>query len=209
MQESIENRRPIKSRSAKWAEVSAQYLVSLGITPNTVSMVSIFFAVIGAGILMISKSPIALIFVVVMIQARLICNLLDGMVAIEGGKKTAVGAMYNEIPDRFADSFLIIALGYAVGIEWLGWAGALMAMFTAYIRLLGGSLGLAQDFRGPMAKQHRMAVMTIACLVGALEGLIFSTNYALLIAAWIIFLGSFVTVFTRMFAVANALNAKQ
>lgn len=208
MQESIENRRPIKSRSAKWAEFSAQKLVLWGITPNAVSMISIFFAVIGAGILIISKSPIALILVVVMIQARLICNLLDGMVAIEGGKKTPVGAMYNEIPDRFADSFLIIALGYAIGIEWLGWAGALMAMFTAYIRLLGGSLGLAQDFRGPMAKQHRMAVMSIACIAGAVEGLMFSTNYALVIAAWIIFLGSFITVFTRMSAIANALRVK-
>ena len=208
MQESIENRRPIKSRSAKWAEFSAQKLVLWGITPNAVSMISIFFAVIGAGILLVSKSPIALIFVVVMIQARLICNLLDGMVAIEGGKKTPVGAMYNEIPDRFADSFLIIALGYAIGIEWLGWAGALMAMFTAYIRLLGGSLGLAQDFRGPMAKQHRMAVMSVACIVGAVEGLIFSTNYALVIAACIIFLGSLNTVFTRMSAIANALRAK-
>ncbi|MDD5358775.1 MAG: CDP-alcohol phosphatidyltransferase family protein [Sulfurovaceae bacterium] len=208
MQENIENRRPIKSRSAKWAEFSAQKLVSWGITPNTVSVVSIFFAAIGALVLIVSKSPVALVFVVLMIQARLICNLLDGMVAIEGGKKTPVGAMYNEIPDRFADSFLIIALGYAIGIEWLGWAGALMAMFTAYIRLLGGSLGLAQDFRGPMAKQHRMAVMTIACIVGALEGLTLSTNYALIIAAWIIFLGSFITVFTRMFAIANALRAK-
>lgn len=208
MQESIENRRPIKSRSAKWAEFSAQKLVLWGITPNAVSMISIFFAVIGAGILLVSKSLIALIFVVVMIQARLICNLLDGMVAIEGGKKTPVGAMYNEIPDRFADSFLIIALGYAIGIEWLGWAGALMAMFTAYIRLLGGSLGLAQDFRGPMAKQHRMAVMSVACIAGAVEGLMFSTNYTLVIAAWIIFLGSFITVFTRMSAIANALRAK-
>ncbi|MDD5549297.1 MAG: CDP-alcohol phosphatidyltransferase family protein [Sulfurovaceae bacterium] len=208
MQEKIENRRPIKSRSAKWAEFSAQKLVSWGITPNTVSVVSVFFAAIGALVLIVSKSPVALVFVVLMIQARLICNLLDGMVAIEGGKKTPVGAMYNEIPDRFADSFLIIALGYAIGIEWLGWAGALMAMFTAYIRLLGGSLGLAQDFRGPMAKQHRMAVMTIACIVGALEGLTFSTNYALIIAAWIIFLGSFITVFTRMFAIANVLRAK-
>ncbi len=208
MQESIENRRPIKSRSAKWAEFSAQKLVLWGITPNTVSVISIFFAAIGALVLIVSKSPVALIFVVVMIQARLICNLLDGMVAIEGGKKTPVGAMYNEIPDRFADSFLIIALGYAIGIEWLGWAGALMAMFTAYIRLLGGSLGLIQDFRGPMAKQHRMAVMSVACIAGAVEGLIFSTNYALVIAAWIIFLGSLITVFTRMSAIANALRAK-
>ena len=43
---------------------------------------------------------------------------------------------------------------------WLGWLGALAAAVTAYIRVLGGSLGLPQDFRGPLAKPHRMVVMT-------------------------------------------------
>ena len=47
--------------------------------------------------------------------------------------------------------------------------GALAAAVTAYIRVLGGSLGLPQDFRGPMAKPHRMAVLTIACVLGAFE----------------------------------------
>jgi phosphatidylglycerophosphate synthase len=205
---SEENRRPIKSRSAKWAQMSASKLAKMGVTPNTVSVVSIFFAALGGLILLNDQSAISLVLVVVMIQARLICNLLDGMVAIEGGKKTPVGAMYNEIPDRFADSFLIIALGYAVGAEWLGWAGALAAMFTAYIRLMGGSLGLAQDFRGPMAKQHRMAVMSAACLIGVGESLFTHTGYALTAAAWIIFLGSLLTVFTRMSAMARELRCK-
>jgi hypothetical protein len=35
------------------------------------------------------------------------------MVAIEGGKKSSVGALYNEFPDRIADSLFIVALGYA------------------------------------------------------------------------------------------------
>ena len=38
----------------------------------------------------------------------------------------------------------------------LGWAAAVLALLTAYIRALSGSLGLPQRFLGPMAKQHRM-----------------------------------------------------
>ena len=48
-------------------------------------------------------------------QSRLLCNLFDGMVAIEGGKKSANGDLYNDMPDRFADALFIIPVGYVAG----------------------------------------------------------------------------------------------
>ena len=140
------------------------------------------------------------------VQARLICNLLDGMVAIEGGKKSSVGSLYNEFPDRIADSLLIVALGYSVGWPALGWFGALAAALTAYIRVFGGSLGFARDFRGPMAKQQRMAVLTVGCVVGAAESLLTGTNYVLIAAAVIIAVGSVVTCVTRTLAIVAKLK---
>src|SRR5678815_5763367 len=115
------------------------------------------------------------------------------MVAIEGGKQSPLGMLYNEFHDRIADTLLIVALGYTIAQPWIGWLGALAAMATAYIRVFGGALGLAQDFRGPMAKQHRMAIMTAGCLAGAIESVIWNTNYALMIASYLIMLGSLVT----------------
>src|SRR5580704_9009176 len=135
-----------------------------------------------------------------------VCNLLDGMVAIEGGKKSSVGSLYNEFPDRIADSLFIVALGYAVGWPALGWFGALAAALTAYVRVFGGSLGFTQDFRGPMAKQQRMAVLTAACVVGAAEWLLTGTQYALIAAAFIIAAGSVVTCATRTLAIAAKLR---
>ena len=142
------------------------------------------------------------------IQARLACNLLDGMVAMEWGKKSPLGHLYNEFPDRVADSVLIVSLGYAIGIPVLGWFGALAAALTAYVRVFGASLGLPQDFRGPMAKQHRMAVMTAGCLAGALELLIAGTVYALIVAAVLIAFGSVVTCVTRTIAMAARLKER-
>jgi phosphatidylglycerophosphate synthase len=93
----------------------------------------------------------AFIAAAVCVQLRLLCNLLDGMVAIEGGKSTATGALFNEIPDRLADPLFLVPLGYASGYPWLGWLAALLAVLTAYIRVLGGALGLPQDL-GVFAK---------------------------------------------------------
>jgi phosphatidylglycerophosphate synthase len=142
------------------------------------------------------------------VQLRLLCNLLDGMVAVEGKRQSPTGVLYNEVPDRLADSLLIVALGYAVGVPWLGWAGALAAAITAYIRVLGGSQGLSQDFRGPMAKPHRMAVLTAACVLGAIELSVWGSQWALMLAAWIIALGSVVTCGTRLLAIARQLRAR-
>ena len=54
----------------------------------------------------------------------------------------------------------------------LGWCAAVLAVLTAYVRVLGGSLGVTQHFIGPMAKQHRMFTLTIATLLSAVETLL-------------------------------------
>jgi phosphatidylglycerophosphate synthase len=200
------NRRPIASRSTGWAKASASFLARTNVTPNQISATSVLFAAAGAALLVLKPDAIGLIGCALAVQARLVCNLLDGMVAIEGGKKSAVGALYNEFPDRVADSLFIVALGYCVSWPALGWFGALAAALTAYIRVFGGSLGLAQDFRGPMAKQQRMAVLTIACVAGAAEYLFTATRYALIAAAVIIAAGSIVTCATRTLAIAAELR---
>src|SRR5262245_59622296 len=206
MVEGEQNRRPVRSRSSKLAQRGAVLLAAAGISPNQISVTSVVFACTGAFFLLWLPGPAGLIGCAPSIQGRLACNLLHGMVAIEGGKKSSVGQLYNEFPDRVADSVLIDALGYAIELPALGWFGALAAALTAYVRIFGGSLGLPQDFRGPMAKQHRMAVMTVACLAGALENVMAGTNYALIAAAVVIAIGSVLTCITRTAAMAAQLK---
>jgi len=143
-------------------------------------VLSIIFAA-GAGTAIYFSGRIAsplrvslLVIAAACVQLRLICNMLDGMVAIEGGLQTKSGAVFNDLPDRISDAFILVSVGYAVpGLPFgvaLGWLAALLAVFTAYIRMLGGASGLAHDFSGPMAKPHRMAVVTVGCLASGFEG---------------------------------------
>ena len=114
-----------------------------------------------------------LVLAVAGIQGRLLCNMLDGMVAIEGGRQTKSGEIFNDLPDRVADAVIFVCAGYAArehpfGVE-LGYIAAILAVFTAYVRMLGGASGLKQSFIGPMAKQHRMFTLTLACVLSIFE----------------------------------------
>lgn len=201
-----DNRRPIKTRSAGWAKYLTDFLVKRDISPNQISVASIAFALAGAVALNIDNGLVGSIICAVGIQLRLLCNLFDGMVAIEGGKKSDIGSLYNEFPDRIADSLLIIALGYAIGHADLGWFAALAAALTAYVRVFGGSIGLKQSFMGPMAKQHRMAVMTGALVLNAIETSLYGTHYSLLVALIVIAAGSAATCVTRTLAISRQLK---
>ncbi|MEQ4925060.1 CDP-alcohol phosphatidyltransferase family protein [Proteus hauseri] len=202
------NRRPIKARETHWATTCSRWLQKRGATPNGISMFSILFAAFAGIALFFAFSDThylirSSLFIVgaLMIQCRLICNLLDGMVAVEGGMKSPVGAVYNELPDRIADTLIIIGVGYGLSSHFpiaitLGWVGAFFAVMTAYVRVLGGSCGLEQRFTGPMAKQHRMALLTFIAIIAAFTPVLWGA-WLFLIALWIIIAGAALTTIFR------------
>ncbi len=145
------------------------------------------------------------------IQARLLCNLFDGMVAVEGDKAGKSGEVYNDFPDRLADPIILIAAGYAAtgwhGVE-LGWLAGILAVMTAYVRVLGRSIGAGIHFIGPMAKQHRMAVMTAACLLEIGATFAHWQGRLLWVALIVIDLGCVITVVRRLRLIVRELEAK-
>ncbi|HEX3889229.1 MAG TPA: CDP-alcohol phosphatidyltransferase family protein [Verrucomicrobiae bacterium] len=145
-------------------------------------------------------------------QLRLLCNLFDGMVAIEGGFKTKAGEIFNELPDRFSDAFIFIGAAYSLPeFAWtreLGWAAAVLSIITAYVRALGASMGAGQQFIGPMAKQQRMALMTAACLVGAFAPFWSSLAKVIPLALGIVIVGCVFTIFRRCFRIAREMESR-
>ena len=168
-------RRPLATREKRWAVNLARALSGAGIPPNAISTASLVFAV-AAGLVLWRTGHatglarvLELLAAAACIQLRLLCNMLDGMVAIEGGRQTAYGELFNDMPDRFADIAIFVGAGYGLSaFAWgpaLGWLAALFAVLTAYVRLLGGAMGARQYFSGPLAKPQRMAVMTFASIL--------------------------------------------
>jgi phosphatidylglycerophosphate synthase len=172
--ESPTSRRPLKSRESPFFQMVAARLAGAGVAPNTISLMSVVFGVAaGFSFAITSISPpwmarVCFIAAAAFIQARLICNLVDGMVAVEHQRQSPSGELWNEVPDRFSDLATIIGAGYALGGHpILGFIGTILALLTAYIRALGASVGAGQIFTGIGGKPQRMFLLTITAITAA------------------------------------------
>jgi len=211
-------RRPLKTRQRQWAKVIAGFLVRQRVHPNLISVLSIFCAAL-AGVALSSSSystpphrVLLLLVAVAGIQLRLLCNMLDGMVAVEGKMQTKSGEIFNDLPDRISDALILVSAGYAVpDLPYgpaLGWCAALLAIFTAYVRLLGGASGLPQSFMGPMAKPHRMATLTAACLLSVVELKFLHPGTLVWIALVVINIGCVITIWRRTAHIFRGLESR-
>jgi phosphatidylglycerophosphate synthase len=207
-------RRPLASRNAGWAKSLASKLVAAEVTPNQISRASIGFAALGTFLFALApRAPgilewLLLLLAAGTIQARLICNLLDGMVAIEGGQAEKDGPFWNEAPDRVADLLLLGGAGMAAGNPALGFLTAVLAIATAYIRELGRAEGLPPDYSGPMAKPQRMAALTIGTVVAAFSPFGTTAEGVLSLTLWIVVAGTAATILRRSLRLISALKAR-
>jgi phosphatidylglycerophosphate synthase len=165
------DRRPISTRNRKWAQATTTWLATRNVSPNAISiagMCACIVAGIALAVTSIAEYRILWIIAALGAQLRLTANMLDGMVALASGGDSRVGELYNEVPDRISDAAAFIGAGFAWGGNIaLGYIATILAIFTAYVRAAGKIAGAPNEFCGPMAKQHRMLVITLICLYSA------------------------------------------
>src|SRR5881392_2113304 len=165
------DRRPIATRDRKWAQAATAWLAARNVSPNAISiagMCACIVAGIALGVTSIAYHRILWLIAALGAQLRLTANMLDGMVALASGRASKVGELYNEIPDRVSDAAVFIGAGFAWGGNIaLGYIATILAVFTAYVRAAGKIAGAPNEFCGPMAKQHRMLVITMIAVYSA------------------------------------------
>ena len=164
------DRRPIATRNRKWAQAATAWLAARNVSPNAISIAGMCACIVaGIALGMTSISDRVLWLVAALgAQLRLTANMLDGMVALASRRASKEGELYNEIPDRVSDAAMFIGAGFAWGGNvTLGYIATILAIFTAYVRAAGKIAGAPNEFCGPMAKQHRMLVITVICLYAA------------------------------------------
>src|SRR6266508_1046456 len=148
------DRRPIATRNRKWAQSATAWLAARNVSPNAISiagMCACIAAGLALGVTSVEYNRIFWLVAALGAQLRLTANMLDGMVALASG--------------RVSDAAVFIGAGYAWGGNVvLGYSATILAIFTAYVRAAGKIAGAPNEFCGPMAKQHRMLVITVACL---------------------------------------------
>jgi phosphatidylglycerophosphate synthase len=162
----VPERRPMFTRDWNLSKQLTRGLVAKRVPPNMISLVGMAGAVVaGLALAATSLSPwpqAMYLLAVAGIIVRGMGNLLDGMVAVESGKASPLGELFNEVPDRVSDIAILVGAGWAAGGNaTLGLLAALVAVLVAYVRAEGKVTGAAQHYCGPMAKPGRMVVIVV------------------------------------------------
>jgi phosphatidylglycerophosphate synthase len=157
------SRRPIADVFRRTAHAAVRVCVRRGVHPDAISYASIVAA--SAAALCFwrsSEHPWLLLIAPVLCYVRLWCNMLDGMVALASGTASLRGEVLNEVPDRVSDVVIF------AGVAHSGWASplaaywaAILALFTAYVGILGQAVGVQREFSGVMAKPWRMVMLHV------------------------------------------------
>jgi phosphatidylglycerophosphate synthase len=211
------DRRPIATRNRKWAQAVTAWLAGRNVSPNAISIAGMCACIIGGfalGLTSVCDYRILWLIAAGGAQLRLTGNMLDGMVALASGRASKVGELYNEIPDRVSDAAVFIGAGFAWGGNVaLGYFATILAIFTAYVRAAGKIAGAPNEFCGPMAKQHRMLVITLVCLYSAItprswQMIAFNHSHTGLVTLGlgVIIAGCVITVIRRIDRIAHALK---
>ena len=138
---------PITGIVKGWLSISyplARVLCALRITPNALTVLGVILA---AAALFFPTSVIALIF----IALSLICDGVDGSVAIISGRASDLGSIFDSIADRITE-----ALWFFAAYQW---------GIAPEICLILFALSLTQEYaRARMASLgfHELGVVTIA-----------------------------------------------
>ncbi|MEL6768926.1 MAG: CDP-alcohol phosphatidyltransferase family protein [Pseudomonadota bacterium] len=206
-------RRPQKAREGAAIRRLAARLAAAGVRPNRISQAGLAAGILAGASLWAggvwTDAPLLLLGAL-LIGLRLLANLLDGLVAVEGGWGEADGAFWNEVPDRLSDTAILVGAGLGVGLAALGWAAASMAILTAYLREAGAAQGLPADFRGPFAKPQRMAGIAAGAVIAAMLMIahVDGAELALVLALSVVALGTAATALRRAVALRAALRSR-
>ena len=149
-----------------WLNISysiARVLSALRLTPNSITVAGVLAAIALVPTARTWAAPIILIF-------SLICDGVDGSLAIITGKSTIRGAAWDSIADRISEALWAVAfyrIGAPIEVIFFAW---LAAATQEYLRARTAGLGYKQiDFVTVAERPVRAIIMCVALLAYLLE----------------------------------------
>jgi CDP-diacylglycerol--glycerol-3-phosphate 3-phosphatidyltransferase len=132
-------------------------LHGLGITPNQVTLFTLFLSVAaGVWLWLAPDNRLAWLAVPVLLFVRMALNALDGMLAKQFNLTSALGAVLNEVGDVLADAALFLPFACLPGARpELVMAVVVLGMATEVAGLSGLLVGAGRGFQGPFGKSDR------------------------------------------------------
>ncbi|MER7584938.1 phosphatidylinositol phosphate synthase [Kitasatospora sp. NPDC096140] len=184
----------------------AAFLIRLGVSPDTVTLVGTAGSVTGA---LVFFPRGEFFWGTITITLFIFSDLVDGNMARQLGRSTKWGAFLDSTLDRVADAAIFggLAMWYAgKGDNNLLCAVAIFCLASglvvSYTKARAESQGLPCDVSGLVERAERLVASLVAAgIAGLHEFGVPYVEWLLPVALWLVAAGSLVTVFQRMLTV--------
>jgi len=155
----------LKQKVQLWLVGEARLAHSLGLTPNKVSVIGIFFAVLSAVSYWQWESQPALLLILapLFLLASGFCDALDGVLARRFGEATAFGGFLDSLLDRYTDAMVYVGiiLGGLSDVRW-GLLALIGSLLVSYCRARAEAAGVKMETVGLMERAERIIILIVA-----------------------------------------------
>ena len=155
----------LKEKVQLWLVGEAKIAHSLGLTPNSVSVIGIIFALLSA----ISYwqwevlPTLLLIFAPLFLLVSGFCDALDGILARCFSEATTFGGFLDSLLDRYTDAMVYVGiiLGGLSDVYW-GLLALIGSLLVSYCRARAEAAGVKMETVGLMERAERIMILVVA-----------------------------------------------
>lgn len=163
---------------------------SIGLSPNTVSVISLGFALAAAAAFSLAE-PMWYVLGGLFVFCNGWLDLIDGALARKQEIASPQGDLLDHVIDRYAD--LIIIGGLAAGVESfaLGFLAVTGVLMTSYLGTQIQAVGLGRAYGGLVGRADRLVLMGLAGVAAAVyaDPLVFGLGVIELLLAFFAVIG--------------------
>jgi CDP-diacylglycerol--glycerol-3-phosphate 3-phosphatidyltransferase/archaetidylinositol phosphate synthase len=202
----------LRPLALKYLEPMARTTADAGISPNTVSALSLVFAALSGLLFYYSglqpeSGPLLVLAAGLMVALNSLLDAMDGVMARYLGTSSPKGDFLDHVIDRYADSFIICGIFFGGHVQWqIGVMTIVGVLITSYLGTQAQALNLGRYYGGIIGRADRLILIMLATVVYAIYPAPF---YGLSSLGWIILIigvGSHITAFQRIFHIWKQLN---
>ena len=135
------------------------------VNPNTLSVVSLVFALLAAVLYYVKGSPFLLIAAILVLVSGFF-DALDGQVARVSSKASKRGDFLDHVIDRYSDAMILGAIAMSARCEVsFGLFAVIGVLLASYMGTQAQALGLGREYRGILGRADRLALLVVLSVI--------------------------------------------
>lgn len=156
----------LKKKVQNMLALEAKAAHSIGLTPNTISLIGLALALFSAFAYAITQDqPLWILLATILLLASGFCDALDGVIARIYQQTSLFGGFLDSLMDRYADAAVYagVIIGGLCDPLW-GLAALAGSMMVSYSRARAEAAEIKMESVGLAERAERMLILTIASI---------------------------------------------